>query len=309
MRRRIAIGTRGSRLAIIQTESVLDNLEQIAPDTEFGLVEITTRGDQEDNTPLERFAGEGVFVKELEKALEDGKIDMAVHSLKDLPTEIPQGLMLGAVVERLDFRDAFISHRANLAELPLGSIVGTGSRRRAAQVLAYRPDLKIQDLRGNIETRLRKLSEGHYDGIIMAAAALIRLGWEEKITEYLPPEHFTPEVGQGTLGIEIRTDDQDMRSLMSYLNHQPTWHCITAERAFLKALGGGCRAPITALGSIAGTILKLDGMVAGVYSTKILRCSIEDTPTEAEKLGDILAQKMINMGALSLIDEARCQQL
>lgn len=309
MRRRIAIGTRGSRLAIIQAESVLAKLQLIAPDIEFSLVKITTRGDQESSTPLDMFTGEGVFVKELEKALTDGKIDMAVHSLKDLPTEIPRGLVLGAVTERLDSRDALISSRGKLAELAPGSIIGTGSRRRAVQVSAYRPDLKVQDLRGNIETRLRKLSEGHYDGIIMAAAALIRLGWEEKTTEYLSIEHFTPEVGQGALGIEICSDDEEAGSLVSRLNHEPTWQCVTAERAFLKALGGGCRAPITALGSISDNILRLDGMVAGVHSAKILRCSLKGNAAEPEKLGISLAQKMIDMGALSLIIEANGHQI
>ncbi|MBM3148623.1 MAG: hydroxymethylbilane synthase, partial [Chloroflexi bacterium] len=197
MRRRIVIGTRGSKLAIIQAESVLKKLRLIAPDRRFSLMKIATTGDKESNTPLDRLAGEGVFVKELEGALADGKIDMAVHSLKDLPIEIPQGLALGAATERLESRDTFISSKGKLAELPPGSIVGTGSHRRAIQVLAYRPDLKVQDLRGNIETRLRKLSENRYDGIIVAAAALIRLGLEKKITEYLPAEHFTPEVGQG----------------------------------------------------------------------------------------------------------------
>ncbi|MBM3154244.1 MAG: hydroxymethylbilane synthase [Chloroflexi bacterium] len=305
MRRRIVIGTRGSKLAIIQAESVLKKLRLIAPDRRFSLMKIATTGDKESNTPLDRLAGEGVFVKELEGALADGKIDMAVHSLKDLPIEIPQGLALGAATERLESRDTFISSKGKLAELPPGSIVGTGSHRRAIQVLAYRPDLKVQDLRGNIETRLRKLSENRYDGIIVAAAALIRLGLEKKITEYLPAEHFTPEVGQGALGIEIRTDDEDIRSLVSLLNHHPTWHCVTAERAFLKTLGGGCRAPITALGSISNNILKLDGMVASTHSTKILRCSLQGNARESERLGIRLAQKMIEMGALNLINEVR----
>jgi hydroxymethylbilane synthase len=309
MRRRIAIGTRSSKLAIIQAESVLTQIRQIRLDIQFSLIKIATRGDQESNIPLDKFQGEGVFVKELEKALADGQIDIAVHSLKDLPTEITQGLVLAAVTERLDSRDVFISSKGNLAELAPGSVIGTGSRRRAVQVLAYRPDLKIQDLRGNIETRLRKLADGHYDGIIMAAAALIRLGWGEKITEYLPIEHFTPEVGQGALGIEIRSDDETSGSLASRLNHQPTWQCVTAERAFLKALGGGCRTPITALGSILGNIIRLDGMIAGAHNTKILRCSLEGNPMESEKLGISLAQKMIDMGASSLITEADDHQM
>ena len=308
MRHRITIGTRGSKLAIIQAESILAKLRQIAPDIEFSLVKITTTGDRESSTSLDRFAVEGVFVKELEKALLESKIDLAVHSLKDLPTDIAQGLMLAAVTERLDPRDALISNGGKLAEFAPGSKIGTGSRRRAVQLLAYRPDLKVQDLRGNIETRLQKLSEGKYDGIIMAAAALIRLGWEERITEYLPIKHFTPEVGQGALGIEIRSDDEEALSLVSRLNHKPTWQCVVAERAFLRALGGGCRAPITALGSIVNNILRLDGVVAGIHSVRILRCSLVGDAQDSEKLGTSLAQKMVNMGASSLIAEVRNHQ-
>jgi len=305
MRRRIYVGIRGSKLAVIQAESVLAKLKLIAPDIDFSLVKITTRGDRASNTPLNRIAGEGVFVKDLEEALLDKKIDMAVHSLKDMPTEIPQGLVLAAVTERLDPRDAFISNCGKLAELAPGYRVGTGSSRRATQVLAYRPDLKIKDLRGNIETRLRKLSNGHYDGIIMAAAALNRLGWEEIITEYLPIEHFIPEVGQGALGIETRSGQEDISSFLSNLNHTLTWQCVLAERSFLRTLGGGCRAPITALASSTAGTIRLDGMVAGVNSAKILRCTVEGDATEFENLGMTLAQRMIDMDALSLITEAK----
>jgi len=304
MRRRICIGTRGSKLAVIQAESVLDKLKLIAPDIDFRLMKITTKGDRASNITLSRIAGEGIFVKELEEALIVGKIDMAVHSLKDMPTEIPQGLILAAVTERLDPRDAFVSNGGKLAELAPGCIIGTGSSRRAVQVLSYRPDLKIKDLRGNIETRLRKLSNGHYDGIIMAAAALTRFGWEKCVTEYLPVEHFVPEVGQGALGIETRSDRDDVCSLLLNLNHTLTRQCVLAERSFLKALGGGCRAPITALGSYTGNSMRLDGMVAGVHSNKIVRCTVESNVMEFENLGMELAMRMADMDAMSLISEA-----
>lgn len=305
MRRKIFIGTRGSKLAIIQAESVLAKLKLIAPDTDFSLLKIKTSGDRVTNVSLSRIAGDGIFVKELEDALTNGKIDMAVHSLKDMPTEIPQGLTLAAVTERLDPRDAFVSRGGKLTELAAGCIIGTGSTRRAVQVLSYRPDLKIKDLRGNIETRLRKLFNGHYDGIIMAAAALIRLGWEKYITEYLPVEHFTPQVGQGALGIETRSDCKDVCSLLSNLKHLSSWQCVLAERSFLKALGGGCRAPITALGRCTDSSMTLDGMVAGMHSSKTLRCTVVGNTTEFENLGIMLAQRMINMDALTLISEAR----
>jgi hydroxymethylbilane synthase len=309
MKRGINIGTRSSKLAVIQAESVLTKLKLFAPDIDFSLVNIKTRGDQASDTPLNKIAGEGIFVKELEEALIEGKIDMAVHSLKDMPIDIPHRLILAAVTKRLDPRDAFISNSGKIAKLTPGSTIGTGSNRRIAQVLAYRPDLKIKDLRGNIETRLRKLSDGQYDGIIIAAAALTRLGLEQKVTEYLPTEHFTPEVGQGALGIETRSDNRDFGSLLSHLNHIQSWQCVSAERAFLKALGGGCRTPITALGSRTGSTMKLYGTVAGIKSRKILRCIAEGNAEEFENLGIKLAKKMITMGAMSLIIEAKDYQI
>jgi len=305
MKPRIAIGTRGSKLAVIQAESVLAELKRTTPGLEAAIVKIATRGDREGDTELHKFAEQGVFVKELEKALIDGKIDLAVHSLKDLPTEIPDGLSLAAATARLDPRDVLVSRAGKLAELAPGSKIGTGSPRRAVQLQAYRSDLEICEMRGNIDTRLRKVAEGEVDGIVVAAAALVRLGWEDRITEYLPPEHFVPAVGQGTLGIEIRSGDKETAALVSRVNHKATWQSVVAERTFLQALGGGCRAPIAALGVVSGGVLKLDGMVAGAESSHILRCSGEGDALAPEKVGARLAQKMVHMGASDYVAETR----
>ncbi len=204
--------------------------------------------------------------------------------------------------KREDPRDAFISaDYKSLDELPSGATIGTGSLRRSVQLSAIRPDLEICGIRGNIDTRLRKVSEGEVDGIIVAAAALIRLGWKDKITEYLPQEHFIPSVGQGALGIEIRSEDKEMISLASAINHQPTWQSTTAERTFLRALGGGCRAPIAALGIVSDGILKLSGMVANVNGTRILHAAEEGNAQVPEQVGKQLAQKMVEIGALDCI--------
>jgi len=299
--KKINIGTRGSKLAIIQAEGVLTKLKEVAPNLEAGLVKITTRGDQNSTTPLDKLGGQRIFVKELEKALLDSKVDLAVHSLKDLPTEIPLGLLLAAVTARLDPRDVLVSKSDKIAELAPGSKIGTESRRRAVQLLALRPDLKICNIRGNIDTRLRKVFDGEIDGIIVAAAALIRLGWEDRITEYLPAEHFTPAVGQGALGIEIRSEDKEVSSLAHKINHEPTWQCVTAERTFLQALGGGCRAPIAALGTMSGTALRLSGMVASVDGAHILRATEEGDVQAPERVGKLLAQKMVKMGIFQYI--------
>ncbi|OGN92127.1 MAG: hydroxymethylbilane synthase [Chloroflexi bacterium RBG_13_48_17] len=299
--REIAIGSRGSKLAVIQAEELQTSLREVFPELKTSLVKIKTTGDRFGATSLDEFAGQGIFVKELEKALLDNQIDLAVHSLKDLPTEIPQGLMLAAVTSRLDPRDVFISGDRKLADLAPGSKIGTGSPRRAVQLLALRPDLQVCDIRGNIDTRLRKVSDGEFDGVVVAAAAMIRLGWQEKITEYLPIEHFTPAVGQGTLGIEVRSEDKEIAALVSKINDQPTWQAVTAERTFLQTLGGGCRAPIAALGTVSAGTLKLTGMVAGADGSQILRAAEQGKTSTPEQIGKRLARKMADMGALILI--------
>ena len=305
MRRKIVVGSRGSKLALIQAESVVAKIREVNPDLEVSISKIVTKGDRNSHTQLDRMVGVGVFVKELEEALLDDRIDLAVHSLKDMPTQIPQGVCLAAVTERLDPRDVLVSRSKRLAELAPGSTIGTGSFRRAVQLVSYRPDLKICNIRGNVDTRLRKVSCGEVDGVILAAAALIRLGWEDKINEYLPLEHFLPAVGQGALAIETRLGDEEITGFISPINHLPTWQSVTAERAFLSALGGGCRAPIAALGTVNGTTLKLEGMVADVSGKKILRTSEEGSAMTPEEVGIRLAQKMMEMGASKFITEAR----
>ena len=305
MRKSVTVGSRGSELALIQTESVVSKIKKANPYLKVTIARIVTKGDRDSHTCLGQVEGVGIFVKEIEEALLNGKIDLAVHSLKDMPTEIPQGLCLAAVTERLDPRDILVSRAKRLDELTPGSKIGTGSFRRALQLAAYRPDLETYSIRGNVDTRLRKVFCGELDGVILAAAAMSRLGWEEKISEYLPVEHFLPAVGQGALGIEARLGDKEIIELLSDINHLPTWQSITAERAFLKALGGGCRAPIAALGTVEDTVLKLEGMAADATGKKILRASEEDSATTPEQVGMRLAQKMLAMGASEFIAEAK----
>ncbi len=305
MKRKLIVGSRGSRLALIQSESVAAKIREINPHLEVGTSKIVTKGDRNRHTQLDHFADIGVFVKELEEALLDGRIDLAVHSLKDMPTQIPQGLYLAAVTERLDPRDVLVSRAGRLNELAPGLKIGTGSLRRTVQLAAYRPDLKTCGIRGNINTRLRKVSGGEFDGVILAAAAMIRLGWEDKISEYLPLEQFLPAVGQGTLGIEIRLGDEEIAELVSHINHLPTWQSVTAERAFLSALGGGCRAPIAALGTVANNILKLEGMVADVTGESILHDTEKGSTMTPEQVGAELARKMLVLGASEFITKVR----
>jgi hydroxymethylbilane synthase len=300
MRRTIIAGTRGSRLALIQAESVAAKIRE-ATHLEVIISKVITGGDRSRHIPLDRMAGTGVFVKELEEALLSEQIDLAVHSLKDMPTEIPDGLCLAAVTERLDPRDVLVSRGLKLAELPPGSKIGTGSLRRAVQLGAYRPELEICSIRGNVDTRLRKVTEGQYDGVVLAAAALQRLGCGETISEYLPLEHFLPAVGQGALAVEIRAGDSEVAELLAPLNRVPEWRAVTAERAFLRALGGGCRAPIAALGTVEDGTLNLEGMVADVNTKRMFRDSISDSTLTPEEMGTRLAQRLLVSGADEVI--------
>ncbi len=298
---RVIVGSRRSKLAMVQSRSIIEELKKLHPRVAFDLVEITTTGDRHRQISLDVLGGEGVFVRELEEALRDGTIDMAVHSAKDMPTEIPEGLRLGATPIRVDPRDVLVSRSGKLKELAAGSRIGTGSQRRAVQIGALRPDLEIGGLRGNVDTRLRKVASGEFDGILVAAAALIRLGLEDHVTEYLTLETFVPAVGQGSLGIEIRAGDGRMADVVAPLNHEPTWQAVIAERAFLQALGGGCRAPIAALGNVNGGRLHLTGMVADPEGRTILRREVVGDTTDPEEAGNLLAREMIEIGAESLV--------
>ena len=302
MSRRIIVGSRGSRLALLQAESVVARIKEVNPDIEVNIIKIVTTGDR--SRRRLNSTGTAIFVKELEQALLEGRIDLAVHSLKDLPTELPPRLCLRAVAERLDPRDALVA-KAKLDELAPGATVGTGSLRRTVQLMGCRPDLQARPIRGNIDTRLGKVLSGEFDGVIVAAAAMLRLGWEDKITEYLSLEHFLPAVGQGALVVEARVDDMDIAALVSPLNNLTTWQGITAERAFMHALGGGCRAPVAALGTVNGNKLRLEGMVASISGQNMLRATEEGSAQSAEEIGARLAERMMGMGAAEIIAEAR----
>jgi hydroxymethylbilane synthase len=304
VRTKIVVGCRGSKLALIQAKSVMAKIKKVNPYLEVNIRKIVTKSDHHHHTRLDQITSVGVFVRELEEALLGGRIDLAVHSLKDMPTQINHGLCLVAVTQRLDPRDVLIS-KSRLDELAPGSRIGTGSLRRAVQLVSYRPDLEVCSIRGNVDTRLRKVFCEKIDGVILAAAAMARLGWEDKISEYLPLDHFLPAVGQGALAVETRLGDEELAELVLSINHLPTWQSITAERAFLSALGGGCRAPIAALGIASGTTLDLEGMIADVSGKKILRALEKGSVTLPEEVGVRLAQKILGMGASEFITEAR----
>lgn len=305
MTRRIIVGSRGSKLALIQANYIVARLKELFPGTEVSLTTVVTQGDRQPHVELDHMEQIGVFVKELEEALLERRIDLAVHSLKDMPTEIPEGLRLAAVTERLDPRDVLVTRGERLHELPTGSQIGTGSLRRAAQILGMRREVETCSIRGNVDTRLRKVASGEVDGIILAAAAMRRLGWEDKITEYLPVESFLPAVGQGALGIEDRSDDEYINEVTLRLDHAATNRCVTAERAFLSEMGGGCRAPIAALGTMREKSLWLEGMVASTRRGVLLRAATEGDAEKPEEIGKSLARKIAGMGGADFIAEAR----
>lgn len=305
MNKHLIIGSRGSKLAMAQAETVAARIRERNPELEVSISRISTAGDRDRRTPLGQTAGVGIFVKELEEALLDKRIDLAVHSLKDMPSVLPEGLKITSVLEREYPGDALVTKGKKLAELPARATIGTGSLRRAAEMAAYRPDLKIVNIRGNVDTRVGKAISGELDGVILAAAGLKRLGWEAKITEYLPLEHFLPAVGQGVIAIESRTDDKETNRILARLCHLPTWYIVTAERAFLRTLAGGCQAPIAALATIAEDTLKIEGMVIDVKNNKPLRGSETGSLKQAEALGTKLAKKLLAAGADKLLAAER----
>lgn len=300
----IVVGTRGSPLALAQTQEVISQLAAKLPGLQFDLRQIRTKGDIVKRTPLPKLGGKGIFVKELESALLASEIDIAVHSFKDLPTELAHGLTIAAITQRLDARDALISKSgAPLDMLPFGAVVGTSSPRRAVQLLSYRPDLNIVDLRGNLDTRLGKVSKGVVDAAVLAAAGLMRLGWQDKITQYLPLDISLPAVGQGALAIEIRQDEEKIAEMVSSLDHGPTRQAITAERACLQHLGGGCNIPIAVFGQASEGILHLQGMVASSQGNNIIRSGLSGDVNMGEGLGHLLARRLLVMGADKILAE------
>ncbi len=292
------IGTRGSKLALAQSEWVKEKIEKRHPDVRVELVMIKTTGDKILDSPLSTIGGKGLFVKEIEEALLNRHIHMAVHSMKDVPAELPDELMLCAFPEREDPRDAFISlEDRSIENIPKGSSLGTSSLRRAAQLLHIRPDLDIIALRGNVDTRLRKLESGDVRAIILAAAGLRRLGLADRITSVIPSEQVLPAIGQGALGLEVRRDDHDTISLLDFLNHEPTEITVCAERAFLKKLEGGCQVPIAAFAVLNSNKVHLRGMVAELDGSRIIRDEISGNIHQAEEMGVNLAKSLLDAGA------------
>ena len=295
----LIIGTRGSRLALVQAHSVARDLVADRDDLAVEVRVLTTKGDADRDASLDTFGGEGVFVKELERALVSGEIDAAVHSLKDLPTSLPDGLAIASVPERVDARDALISRAgAGLDDLPTGARVATGSPRRRAQLQHYRPDLRFTGIRGNIDTRLKKLEEPDGpDAIVLAVAGLQRLGWTDRISEILAPEVCMPAVGQAALAIETREDDQPTLEAARRIDDLPARRAVTAERSFLHRIGGGCHTPVGSWGRIEDGCLVLDAVLAADDGGWLVRQSLHGQPEEGADLGRRLAEAVLEQAA------------
>lgn len=302
----LRLGSRGSALALWQTEHVAAALQAAHPGLRTEIVIIKTQGDKILDVPLARIGDRGLFVKEIEEALLDGRVDAAVHSLKDLPTVQPDGLVIAAVGERADARDVLVSPRfGSLAELPDGAVVGTSSLRRKAQLKAAHPGLHFKDVRGNLQTRLGKLDAGEYDALVLAAAGLDRLGLGDRVRERLAPEASLPAVGQGALAIECRAADDATRGLLASLEHAETRACVTAERALLRALEGGCQVPIAAHARLVAGELVVHGLVAAIDGDPVLRAERRGAPADADAIGRALAEDLRGMGADAVLAAIR----
>lgn len=302
--RLLRIGTRGSLLALKQSENVKKALEMLRPDLQIRLHVIKTKGDKILDVPLAKVGGKGLFVKEIEDALLDKTVDLAVHSMKDVPSDLPMGLMIGAIPLREDARDVLVSRDGfGLKKLSLGSVVGTSSLRRSAQLKSLRPDLEIQNLRGNLDTRLRKVEDGIYDAIVLAAAGLHRMGWNDRITAYLDPDEFLPAIGQGAIGIEIRSNDEELHQLLGNLHDPVTAFAVQAERSFLKELEGGCQVPIGGHAQVMGEMVQLTGMVCSLDGQEIHRITREAPLEMAESLGKRIAREILDAGAKRILEE------
>jgi hydroxymethylbilane synthase len=299
----LRIGTRGSQLALAQSEWVKKEIEARHPRAQVQLVRIKTTGDKILDSPLARIGGKGLFVKEIEEALLSERVDLAVHSMKDVPAALPEGLILASFPEREDPHDAFVSVKyRNLDQLPQGARVGTGSLRRAAQLLHIRPDLNLAPLRGNVDTRLRKLEAGEFQAVILAAAGMRRLGLEDRIGQLLSTEQMLPAIGQGALGLEVRHDDEQTIGLIDFLNDVETQFTAKAERAFLKELEGGCQVPIAGLCQVKDRVLRLEGMVAELDGSNVIRDKITGERNEAEEIGIRLARRLLALGADKILE-------
>jgi len=304
MKKKIVIATRGSMLALWQANHIKDSIEKEHSGTSVELLKIKTTGDKILDVPLAKVGGKGLFVKEIEEALIDGKADLAVHSLKDVPTELPQGLGLAAITEREDARDALISNgNKTLDQLPEGAKIGSSSLRRQCQLLKVRPDLNIVSLRGNLDTRIKKVEAGEFDAIILAAAGMRRLGWEERISECISSDILLPAIAQGALGIETRNNDNETNQIISFLNHKETSAVVRAERALLKKLEGGCQVPIASYGELEGDTLRLRGLVGSLDGKTLITGELKGNVDNPEALGIALAENLLEKGAGEILEE------
>lgn len=310
MQKHIKIGTRASLLAMTQSTNIKNLIEAQYPGTSVELVKIITKGDKIVDVPLAKVGGKGLFVKELEEAMLSREVDMAVHSMKDVPSDLPEELHIGVVTKREDPRDAFLSVKyKSVHDLPQGAKVGTSSLRRKAQLFHLRPDLEIDDLRGNLDTRIRKLDEGMYDAIILATAGLNRLQWSQRITAYFSAEEMLPAVAQGAVGIELRKDSVELLAGLAFLQHEETTIAVTGERGFLHRLEGGCQVPIGAHGTVAGEQLTITGLIASVDGKEILKKSLSGPVANAASLGVTLAEELLNLGGRTILEEVYGSEL
>ncbi len=301
--RTLRLGTRKSLLAMTQSTWVKDTLEAIVPDLSVELVQIITKGDRIQDVALAKVGGKGLFVKEIEEALLRSEVDFAVHSLKDVPAEVPDGLEVSVFPRREDPRDALISRDGRkLSELDVNAVIGTSSLRRSAQLSILRHDIIAQNLRGNLDTRLKRLEHGDFDAILLATAGLNRLGMASRVTEHLDVRSFVPAVGQGVLGIEFRSDDTETASVLKHIHHEETAICAMAERGFLARLGGGCQVPLGAFAQIDNGILKIHGIICSPDTKKTVRHELKGRPEDAQTLGIELAEIMLSMGGKQILE-------
>lgn len=306
MKETIRIGTRGSQLALYQAKKVKTTLEEIFPELQVELKIIKTKGDKILDVALSKIGDKGLFTKEIENELIDGSVDLAVHSLKDLPTRLPDGLKLGAVLKRAEFRDALVSlNGKKMADLKPGDVIATSSLRRIAGLLKINNQIVIKDIRGNVNSRLKKMEEGYCDAMIMAAAGLQRLGLEKYISEIIDPEVIMPAVSQGAIAIETRLNDPEVDFLMQKLNHQDTWNTITAERAFLAHLEGGCQVPLGCYSRLENGILHMGGFVASIDGKQYIREDVSENISKGAEIGIQLAEKMLEKGAFAILNEIK----
>ena len=304
MKNQIVIGTRGSKLALWQADYIEQRLREQYPELSVTQKRVTTKGDRILDVPLAKIGGKGLFTKELEEEMLSGDIDLAVHSLKDMPAKVPDGLVIAAVTKRLDPGDALVSNRfSSFEELPQGAKVGTSSLRRRAQLLCARPDLTMLDLRGNVNTRLRKLDEGEYDAIVLAVAGLKRLGFADRIRQVLPRDMVLPAVGQGALAIETRADDKETRDMLAFLRDDDTICCTEAERSFLARVEGGCQVPVGVYATAEGDGLNVEAVIASLDGQRFYRGNVKGTRKDAAKLGENLAEKLLDEGGAEILKE------